>query len=128
MRVAVVVLALLLGCMPRARVVTAAKLLQDPARFDGAHVVIAGRVVDLRMRAPEQGNAYTSFLLADGTARLSVFGWGKLDVDPGDLVEVRGEFHSLAHAGSDTLPDTLEASFVRRVAHGPQLPGPIGPP
>ena len=119
---------LIVGCSARQTIVTAEQLVQSSQEADGARIVLTGRVQEIRLQSPSQGNTYTTFALADGTARAMVFGWGTLAIDSGDLVEVRGVFHSVAHVGTDTLYDTVEASLVRRLQAAPQLPGPSGPP
>jgi hypothetical protein len=123
----IVGLVLLASCSHRP-VVTARDLLGAPERFDGADVVVVGQVMNPRFRMPEQGNSYTTFTLADGTAQVPVFGWGKLDIDSGDIVEVRGAFRHTAAAGSDLLRDVVEVLFVRRLRAAPGLRGPAGVP
>jgi hypothetical protein len=56
-----------------------------------------GRVKSLRLRVPERGNSYTSFELADGTGRVPAMSGGTLDIDSGDLVEVRGVYRAVVH-------------------------------
>jgi len=117
------------GCAPRASVVTARDLIEAPAPHDGARIVVVGQVQDPRSRMPSTGNSYTSFVLADGTGRVPVVAWGTQEIDAGDVVEVRGVFHTAMRAGAETLPDTVEAAFVRRLRAAAEPPGtPVGPP
>jgi len=47
----------------------------------------------------------------------------------GDVVEVRGAFHTRLSAGNEVLLDTVEAKFVRIVRAPAQPPGtPVSPP
>ena len=124
----VALLALLAGCGVHHPVVTAHDLVVAPERFADVEVVVAGQVKNPRFRIPERGNSYTTFTLADGTASVPVFGWGKLDIDGGDFVEVRGIFRRAAAAGSDEVRDAVEATFVRRLRAATPLPGPSGVP
>jgi hypothetical protein len=122
-------LSLVLGCAAGRTTVTARDLIEAPAPHDGAHIVLVGQVQDLRSRTPTTGNSYTAFVLADGTGHVPVVGWGTQRIDLGDLVEVRGVFHTTMRAGTDTLLDTVEADFVRRLRAAAQPPGtPVGPP
>src|SRR5438093_2678048 len=117
-------LALLVGCGPPRSVVTTAALVEDPARYDGAEIVLAGIVEN-----PRRSTGYTAFTLTDGTARVPVIAWGTQEVGMGDAVEVRGAFHSQLRAGDQVLSDTVEAKFVRVVRAAVQPPGtPVSPP
>jgi len=109
-------------------VLTAGDLVRAPERHDGARVVLVGQVQLLRARLSTGEAAYTSFVLADGSGHVPVFGWGTLSIDQGDLVEVRGVFHASRQLGAETVRNTVEAAFVRRLRKAEQLPGPSGPP
>ena len=123
-RLAVGLLVLLTACGPPRSVVTVAALVEDPSRYDGAEVLLAGVVEN-----PRRNAGYTSFTLSDGTARVPVIAWGTEEVGIGDTVEVRGAFRSQLHAGTDILSDTVEAKFVRLVSRAVQPPGtPVSPP
>jgi hypothetical protein len=117
-------LALLIACGPPRTVVTVAALVEDPSRYDGAEVVLAGVVEN-----PRRNAGYTSFTLSDGTARVPVMAWGTEEVGIGDTVEVRGAFRSELRADGDVLSDTVESKFVRVVRRAVQPPGtPVSPP
>lgn len=127
-RLWVALLACLAGCQGPSQVVTARQLREAPPR-EGERIVLTGQVQELRVRMPERGNSYTEFVIADGTGRVRAFGWGRLEIDSGDLVEVRGVFRPVTAAGSDQLRDVVEVSFVRRLRAARQPPGtPVGPP
>ena len=116
--------ALLIACGPPRNVVTGSALVEDPTRYDGAEIVLAGIVENPRRRA-----GYTAFTLVDGTARVPVIAWGTQEVGMGDAVEVRGAFRSQVRAGDQVLSDTVEAKFVRVVRAAGQPPGtPVSPP
>lgn len=123
------VTALAIGCQPPRTVLTARGLHEASDRSYDQHVVIAGRAQSLRARTPERGNPYTYFEIADGTGRMPAVGWGLLQIDSGDVVEVRGVYRAVVHMGSDVFRDAIEVSFVRRLRAAGQVPGtPSGPP
>jgi len=123
-RLAVGLLVLLTACGPPRSVVTVAALVEDPSRYDGAQIVLAGVVEN-----PRRNAGYTSFTLSDGTARVPVIAWGTEEVGIGDTVEVRGAFRSELRTDGDVLSDTVESKFVRVVRRAVQPPGtPVSPP
>jgi hypothetical protein len=124
----VAALVLLVACGAHHPVPTVRDVLAAPDRFANVDVVMTGQVGNPRFRSPERGNSYTTFTLADGTGSVLVFGWGKLDIDNGDIVEVRGTFRRAAQAGSDTLDDAVEVAFLRRLRAAVPLTGPSGVP
>ena len=116
--------ALLIACGPPRSVVTVAALVEDPSRYDGTEVVLAGVVEN-----PRRNAGYTSFTLSDGSARVPVIGWGTQEVGIGDTVAVRGAFRSQLRADGEVLSDSVEAKFVRVVRRAVQPPGtPVSPP
>jgi hypothetical protein len=121
-----------LACQPRPSVVSGRDLVEAPAEHDGKRIVLVGTVENPRQRVPARGNSYTSFVVADGTARVPVIAWGTQPVGAGDLVEVRGVFHDRMETGGgdgDVLEDVVEGNFVRPLRRGPGLPGtPVNPP
>jgi hypothetical protein len=122
-------LVLLIGCGAPRNVLTARTLIEDPARHDGEAILLVGTVENPRVHVPSQGPGYTAFTLSDGTARVPVIVWGTQPLGIGDVVEVRGTFHNQLRAGSDMVPDAVEAKFVRVVRAGAQPPGtPVSPP
>jgi len=130
MRLIVVVLVVLLAaCGPPRNVVTARALVDDPLAHDGGQIVLVGTAENPRVRTPDRGNTYTLFAVADGTARVPVVVWGTQPVGAGDTVEVRGTFRARVQAGTDLVPDAVEAKFVgilRAAAHPPGTP--VSPP
>jgi len=127
--IAVGLFVLLIACGAPRNVVTALGLVEDPARHDGEAILLVGTVENPRVRVPPQGSGYTAFTLTDGTARVPVIVWGTQPLGIGDVVEVRGTFHNQLRAGSDMVPDAVEAKFVRVVRAGAQPPGtPVSPP
>ena len=129
MRTVVALLALVAGCGPPRGVVTARTLVTEPARHHGEQIVLVGTAENPRSRTPDRGNTYTSFTVADGTARVPVIAPGTQPVGAGDTVEVRGRFRTRVEAGSDVVPDAVEAKFVRVMRAAGQPPGtPVSPP
>ena len=75
---------LLNACGPPRSVVTAGALVEDPTRYDGAEIVLAGIVEN-----PRRSAGYTSFTLVEGTPDSGVIcvnGAAAHLVSPGDLV------------------------------------------
>lgn len=124
------IVAVLVGCGAPRHAPTARTLREAPDRFYDREIVIAGQVQALRSRYPERGNSYTYLELADGTARVPViYGMTLAEVGSGDLVEVRGVYRAMLHAGTDVYRDAVEAEYVRRLRAAGQSPGtPSGPP
>ena len=129
MRAVVTLFVLLAGCGAPRNVVTARALVADPGGHDGEQIVLVGTAENPRVRSPDRGNTYTSFVLADGTARVPVVVGGTQPVGAGDTVEVRGRFRTELRAGTDLVPDAVEAKFVRVLRSATQPPGtPVSPP
>jgi hypothetical protein len=118
-----------LACSAPRTVVTARSLVEEPTAHDGQRIVLVGTAENPRRVTPAEGAGYTILSVADGTARVPVLAWGTQPVSADDTVEVRGRFRTRLVAGSDTLPDTLEAEYVRVLRQAAQPPGtPVGPP
>ena len=129
MRAIVTLFVLLAACSPPRNVVTARTLVADPGGHDGEPIVLVGTAENPRVRTPDRGNTYTSFVLADGTARVPVVVWGTQPIGAGDTVEVRGSSRTQLRAGTDLVPDGVEAKFVRVLRVAGQPPGtPVSPP
>jgi len=127
--IAVALFVLLIACGAPRNVVTAIELVEDPTRHDDEAILLVGTVENPRVRVPPQGSRYTAFTLTDGTARVPVIVWGTQPLGIGDVVEVRGTFHNELRAGSEVVPDAVEAKFVRVVRAAAQPPGtPVSPP
>jgi hypothetical protein len=122
-------LLLLAACQPRPDVVTARDLLREGARYDGRHIVLTGLAQNPRLGGSPDRGTYTSFVLADGTARVPVIAPGTQDVSQGDVVEVRGVFRQQMRVGTEELHDVVEANFLWPRQRMQGIPGaPVGPP
>jgi hypothetical protein len=120
---------LAVACSPPRSVVTARALVEDPSGHDAEEIVLVGTVENPRREVASRGPGYTSFTLADGTARVPVIAWGTQEVGMGDVVEVRGAFRTRLGVGDQMVPDAVEAKFVRVVRRAGQPPGtPVSPP
>src|ERR1051325_3716743 len=129
MRAIVTLFVLLAACSPPRSGVTARPPVAAPAGHDGEPIVLVGTAENPRVRTPDRGNTYTSFVLADGTARVPVVVWGTQPIGAGDTVEVRGSSRTQLRAGTDLVPDGVEAKFVRVLRVAGQPPGtPVSPP
>jgi len=98
----------LAACQPLPDVVTARNLLREGARYDGRRIVLTGLAQNPRLGSSPDLGTYTTFVLADGTARMPVIAPGTQDVSQGDVVE---------------------ANFLWPRQRAPGIPGaPVGPP
>src|SRR5262245_28792133 len=92
---------------PLPNVVTARDLLREGARYDGQRIVLTGLAQNPRVGSSAELGTDTSFVLADGTARVPVIAPGTQDVSQGDV----------------------EANFLWPRQRAPGIPGaPTGPP
>jgi len=122
-------LVLAVACSPPRSVVTARTLVEDPSGHDGGEIVLVGTAENPQRQVASPGPGFTSFTLADGTARVPVIAWGTQEIGMGDVVEVRGAFRSQLRVGVDMVPDAVEAKFVRVVRRAERAPGtPVSPP
>jgi hypothetical protein len=125
----VLVLALVVACQPRADVVTARDLVREPGAHDAQRIVITGIAQNPRLGSSIERGTYTTFTLADGTARIPVIAPGTQDVQQGDLVEVRGVFRDRLELGHDDVRGVVEARFLWPRRKTPGIPGtPTTPP
>lgn len=108
-----VVLSLLLVAAVEAADAAVKDLLSDPARYDGQSVSLAGTLTQLDARVSRRGNAYYTFKLDDGSARVTVFAFGQPPCPSGSRVTVDGAFRRVKQVSGHTFHDQVDA---RRVA------------
>jgi len=82
-----------------------------------------------RLGSSAELGTYTSFVLADGTARVPVIAPGTQDVSQGDVVQVRGVFRARMAVGDEEVRNVVEARFLWPRQRAPGIRGaPTGPP
>lgn len=105
-------LALLLAA-PLARAAdSAARILADPAVFDGKDVTLSGKVTALKPRTSRAGNDYFTFVLNDGQGALTVFAFGRPPCADGAVATVEGVFHVVKRVGRYTFRNQVDASRI----------------
>ncbi len=92
----------------------AAKILNNADSFDGQQVSLAGTVSNIKFRALEVGNNYTTFMLADESGgRIKVFAWGKLTLKAGQKVRVTGVYRKVWTSARQYFYNQIVASDVK---------------
>lgn len=82
--------------------------------YEGRTVSVTGTVSNLKFRALEVGNNYTTFMLASKSGgRIKVFTWGKLTLKPGQKVQVTGVYRKVSKAGPRYFYNQIVASEVK---------------
>ncbi len=82
--------------------------------YDGRTVSVTGTVSNLKFRALEVGNNYTTFMLASKSGgRIKVFTWGKLTLKAGQKVQVTGVYRKVSNAGPRYFYNQIVASEVK---------------
>jgi hypothetical protein len=87
-------------------------MLSDPARYDGQPVTLTGAVSRLDPRVSRRGNPYYTFMLDDGSGRLTVFSFGRAPCAAPARVTVDGEFRHVKTVGTHTFHDQVDARRV----------------
>lgn len=68
------------------------RLCHNQSRYDGKTITVYGTVADHQEHVSQRGHRYTTFLLTDGQAQVSVFSFGKPAVADGQQVTVKGRY------------------------------------
>ena len=93
---------------------TAARIMNNADSFDGQQVSVTGTISNIKFRALEAGNNYTTFMLADKSGgRIKVFAWGKLTLKAGQKVQVAGVYRKVSKAGNRYFYNQIVASDVK---------------
>ncbi len=87
-------------------------LLQNPDRYDGRVVTVAGVIVGYRERVSSRGNPYTTFQLAEGGASVSIFAWKHQGLHNGLRAQVTGRFDKVKRVGQYTFRNEIEAQQI----------------
>ncbi|MGE0002078.1 MAG: hypothetical protein AB7F50_09740 [Fimbriimonadaceae bacterium] len=99
---------------------TTAALLARRDSLHGRSVVVRGVVVDYRPRVSKAGNKYTTFSLAAGGAKVSVYHRGHMEpaLQDGDAVTVTGVFEKERKVGNFTVHDQVDATELKGRPYG----------
>jgi hypothetical protein len=93
---------------------TAEKIMNNRDSYDGQVVSVTGTVSNLKFKAPEAGNNYTTFMLASKSGgRIKVFARGKLKLQPGQKVQVTGVYRKVRITAQRHSYNEIEASEVK---------------
>ncbi len=93
---------------------TVEKIMNNADSFDGQQVSMTGTVSNVKFKALEIGNNYTTFMLADKSGgRIKVFAWGKLKLKAGQKVQVTGVFRKVRTTARRLYYNEIEASEVK---------------
>ena len=92
-----------------------ARILTDPAAWDGKRVRISGELEGLKKTRSRSGNLYSTFYIVDAEGnRMKGFRWGHLDMADGEEVEAEGVFRREKRVGKFTFYNELEANTIVR--------------
>ena len=91
---------------------TITAILADPAGHDGRAVTLSGTVSQLDPRVSRRGNAYYTFKLDDGSARITIYSSGQPSCPAGSRVTVDGEFRHVKKVSGYTFHDQVDARRV----------------
>jgi len=93
---------------------TAARIMNNADSFDGQQVSVTGTISNIKFRALEAGNNYTTFMLADKSGgRIKVFTWGKLTLKAGQKVQVTGVYRKVWTSARQYFYNQIVASEVK---------------
>jgi hypothetical protein len=93
---------------------TVEKIMNRSDSYDGQEVSVTGTVSNLKFKAIEVGNNYTTFILASKSGgRIKVFAWGKLKLKPGQKVQVTGVYRKVWKTTRRYFYNEIEASEVK---------------
>lgn len=109
---AVVALALAAAALAAWAADSTARILADPAGFDGETVALYGNVTALKPRTSRRGNDYFTFALDDGQGRITVFSFGEPPCRDGVVATVEGVFHAVKKVGRYTFKNQVDATRI----------------
>ena len=91
-----------------------ADLLTRPSAHDGKTVRLSGTVADAKNKVSKRGNPYTTFSLAAGGQKVSIYLRGHLEppIQDGERLTVTGVFSAVRKVGTMTVKDQVDASAV----------------
>jgi hypothetical protein len=93
---------------------TVDKIMNNPDSFEGQRVTVTGTVSNLKFKALDAGNNYTTFMLADKSGgRIKVFAWGKWTLQAGQKVEVTGVYRKVWTSARRHFYNQIVASDVK---------------
>lgn len=89
---------------------TVGDILSNPDQYDGKMVQVEAKVLAPQFKTSKKGNAYTTFKLDGDGKTLSVFSFGTLSLNGGDLVKVIGRYQKVKKVGAYTFYNEIDAS------------------
>jgi hypothetical protein len=93
---------------------TVEKIMNNRDSYDGQDVSVMGTVSNLKFKAFEVENDYTTFMLASKSGgRIKVFAWGKLKLKAGQKVQVTGVYRKVWTTARRHFYNQIVASDVK---------------
>ena len=89
---------------------TVGNILSNPDQYDGKMVQVEAKVFLPHFKSSKKGNAYTTFKLENDGQSLSVFSFGTLPINGGDVVRVIGMYQKIKKVGRYTFYNEIDAS------------------
>ncbi len=89
---------------------TVGDILSNPDQYDGKMVQVEAKVLAPQFKSSKKGNAYTTFKLEGDGQFLSVFSFGTLSINGGDLVKVIGRYQKVKRVGRYNFYNEIDAS------------------
>jgi hypothetical protein len=94
--------------------VTVEKIVTEKGSYDGKEVSVKGTVSNIKFRTSMGGNPYSTFkLVGESGGRINVFIWGRLKLQPGVKVQVRGFYRKVMRVDQRIYYDQIDASEVK---------------
>jgi hypothetical protein len=98
------------------KVTPIADLLSHTRSYDGKLVCLKGRASTLFRKTSRRGNAYYTFWLNEGGAKVRTFKFGAPDSGEGDELEACGRFAAEKHVSGRIFFDELTAEVILKGA------------
>jgi hypothetical protein len=93
---------------------TVEKIATNKDSYDGKQVSVTGTVSNLKLKAGNVGDKYTTFILVGKSGgRINVFIWGHLKLQPGQKVQVTGLYRKVRRLTHRNYYNEIEASEVK---------------
>ncbi len=89
---------------------TIGDILSNPDKYDGQMVQVDAKVFLPHFKTSKKGNEYTTFKLESDGKFISVYSFGTLSINGGDMVRVIGTYQKVKKVGRYTFRNEIDAS------------------